>query len=258
MTIQYTGSVFGTVRNHNEQTLSSVWQNAFVTLPNSGGAPKTGLLHTFTQETQAFPTVVFMHGSSGVNEQIRIFAYWLADSLGVATIVPDSMQTADRLTYSSPISPEDYEDIHKMRLQELTFAMRNLKNISFCDGRVIIAGTSEGGVAAARFQSSEGTMTEKARMIFSWSCEDNYHVRTHDTHISDDLPVLNIMSAQDKYFSQANSYLNNPNAVGHAGKTLANNHKAQIVLLPGAPHTLINLPQTRDMVQSFLMRILRS
>ncbi|WP_290372319.1 hypothetical protein [uncultured Parasutterella sp.] len=258
MTIEYTGSLQGSVRKHTEATLRETFVNAYVVLPEAGGAPKVGLLNEFANETASHPTVVFMHGSSGVNAQIKTFAYWLADALRVAVVIPDSMQTKDRLIYSSPVPAADYEDVHGMRLAELNYAMRELKNVPWCDGRVIIVGTSEGGVTAARYKPEEGMIAEKGRMIFSWSCEDNYHVASHNSYLPDTLPVLNVMSATDKFFSQVNSYLDNPSALGHAGKVLASNPNAQIVLLPGAPHTLFNLPAARDAAAAFLTRVLRS
>lgn len=258
MAIEYTGSLQGKVRAHTPETLAATWLNAYVVLPNADGAPKVGTVEEFKGETKAYPAVVFCHGSSGVNPQIKIFAQWLADALRVAVVVPDSMQTEDRLTYSSPVPAADYEIIHKMRSQELALDMMEIKHAPWFDGRAIIAGTSEGGVTAARYQADEKMIQEKGRMIFSWSCEDNYHVESHNTHIPDNLPVLNVMSATDKFFSQSNSYLDNPEALGYAGKVLANNPNAEIVLLPGAPHTLMNLPQARDAVQAFINRVLRS
>lgn len=258
MTIEYTGKLQGSVRSHTPESLEQTWEKGYLVLPCWGGAPREGAVEDFKEETRAYPTVVFCHGSSGVNPQIKVFARWLADALRIAVVVPDSMQTADRLTYSSPVPAYEYEVIHKMRLEELEYAMRKLKDAAWFDGRAIIAGTSEGGVTAARYEADEGMVKEVGRMIFSWSCEDNYHVVSHGTNIPDELPVLNIMSATDKFFSQANSYLDNPHALGHAGKVLANNPNAEIVLLPGAPHTLMNLPQARDAAASFLTRLLRS
>lgn len=259
MAIQYTGTLQGSVKKHTPETLVETWKNAYVSLPNcEGGAPKTGLLLDFMDEKHQFPVVMFMHGSSGINAQIKAFAYWLSDSLRIACVIPDSMQTKDRLTYSSPVPAGDYELIHSMRMRELELAMTEIKRMPWCDGRVVVAGTSEGGVTAARYHALGGMLQEKAKMIFSWSCEDNYHVKSHNSYLPDDLPVLNVMSASDKFFSLANGYLNNPYALGHAGSILANNKNAQIVLIPGAPHTLINLPQTRDVVASFLNRLLRN
>ena len=58
------------------------------------------------------------------------------------------------------------------------------------------------------------------------------------TAIPQDMPVLNVMSAADKFFSQANSWLDNPSALGHAGRTLANHTDASIVLIREHPHAL--------------------
>ena len=84
MAIEYTGSLQGKVRAHTPETLAATWLNAYVVLPNAGGAPKVGTVEEFKGETKAYPAVVFCHGSSGVNPQIKIFAQWLADALRVA------------------------------------------------------------------------------------------------------------------------------------------------------------------------------
>lgn len=160
----------------------------------------------------------------------------------------------DRITYSSPVSRENYERVHAMRSQELDYAARHLDEAPGFSGRYAVAGTSEGGVAAARFTAPDGRR-ESGRILFSWPAEDNYHVVSHQTHIPDDVPVLNIMSAEDKYFSRANPWLANPDALGHAGRTLAHHPQTSILLIPGAPHTLFALPQTESAVRAFLVRI---
>ena len=141
-----------------------------------------------------------------------------------------------------------------MRSAELDYAARHLDRVPGFSGRYAVAGTSEGGVAAARFNAPEGR-PEVGRILFSWSCEDNYHVAAHETSIPDAVPVLNIMSAEDKYFSRANPWLDNSEALGHAGRTLAHHPAASILLIPGAPHTLFMLPQTLSAVRAFLSRI---
>ncbi len=88
-------------------------------------------------------------------------------------------------------------------------------------------------------------------------CEDNYFVDGNRTNIADNIPVLNVMSSEDKYFGKGNSYLGNPNAVGFALNALANNPSAKIVLIPKAPHTLVNLVSARESTAAFLNRILR-
>ena len=79
-------------------------------------------------------------------------------------------------------------------------------------------------------------------MIFSWSCEDNYFVDAHRTIVPSE-PVLNVMSATDPFFSRANAYIGNGDAQGHCGAALREHKNTTIVLIPGAPHTLLNVPQ---------------
>lgn len=252
--IELTGTLTGTGRRHTSETLAATWQKAFLVLPDGKG----GIMETTPEAVTTagkFPTVLFCHGSSGVNDAIKTFGRWLARIMKVAFVVPDAMQLPDRLMYTSPIAREDYEIIHALRGQELANAVKHLAVAPWFDGRFVIAGTSEGGVTAARFDREASAVKEAGRMIFSWSCENNYHVVHHDAKIPDDLPVLNVMSLTDKFFSQTNPYLDNPAAKGFAADVLKNNTVSSIVLIPGAPHTLLNLAQTQGAVTTFLKRL---
>ena len=254
MTIEITGSMAGHADRHTESSLAESFENAYFTAPWD---IYEGPLKDFPKKKirlEAEPLVLFAHGSSGIGEPLKAFGRWLA-SFGIGFLCPNSFVLKDRITYTSPVSRDDYERIHVMRSAELANAAARLTEVPGFDGRYIVAGTSEGGVAAARFQAPQG-QAECARMIFSWPCEDNYHVAAHRTAIPQDMPVLNVMSAADKFFSQANSWLDNPLALGHAGRTLANHTDASIVLIPGAPHTLFALPQTQSAVECFLERVL--
>ncbi len=255
MTIELTGTVKGTVRTHTDETLKACWENALLVLPDAvGGVVETTPARARGLAAAAFPTLVFAHGSSGISDAIRSFARFIASTCGWAVAVPDSMQTKDRITYVSPVARSEYEAVHAMRSSELAYAVKALCREPWSNGLYAVAGTSEGGVAAARFDASGLPGRELAKLIFSWSCEDNYHVQAPRSVLPDDLPVLNVMSLTDKYFSRANPYLDNDRALGHAGKALENNPNAAILLIPQAPHTLLNLPVVRDAAASFLKR----
>ncbi len=259
MTIELTGKTSGTVRSHNEATLAAVWEQALLVLPQ--GVEGGRMLETTPAKVSEAPfsgrcpTLLFAHGSSGINPAIREFAHFIAQETGWAVVVPDSMQTKDRLVYTSPVARSDYEAVHAMRSDELVYAARKLFDAPWFSGVYAVAGTSEGGVAAARFDSTGLAVREKAKLIFSWSCEANYHVEEPRSVLPDDLPVLNVMSLTDKFFSSANSYLDNDSAFGYAREALANNPNASIVLIPQAPHTLLNLPQTRAAAVEILERV---
>ncbi len=253
------GSVKGTGTVHTSQSLKAAVDHAWVSLPASvtGGAVYSGLLKDAPRSTGKAPVVVFVHGSSGVAPAIKEWQKWLATDLGIASLAADSMQLPDRMTYKSPVAKEQYELVHNMRSQELAAAMAAVPLLPWANSqRVVIAGTSEGAVAVARYQKTAAAPQEAGRMIFSWSCEDNYHVQSHQSHIPNTLPVLNVMSSTDVYFSPSNSWLGNNQALGHCGKVLADNKVSSIVLIPGAPHTLFNLPQARQAEEGFLRNLL--
>ena len=53
-----------------------------------------------------------------------------------------------------------------------------------------------------------------------------------------------------------NSYLGNENATGNCAATYGDKKNAIVLLLPNAPHTLINLPAARFATVSFIKSIL--
>jgi dienelactone hydrolase len=153
--------------------------------------------------TQAkVPVVVFMHGSSGLGlKAMGEGQQWLA-GMGIASLAPDSFALPNRLTYKSPVDKAVYEKIHALRVSEIALAAQALSGLAWADAsRMVLAGTSEGAAAVARYTGNEFLR----RIVISWSCEDNYFVQTHQTALPDDRPVLNVISSTDPYFSQSNS-----------------------------------------------------
>ena len=119
--------------------------------------------------------------------------------------------------------------------------------------QIVLAGTSEGSVPVARYTGTEFA----GRIMFAWSCEENYFVSAHKTAIPDDQPTLNIISSTDPYFSPSNAWIGNPQATGHCGAALKNNKKASIVLIPGGPHTVLTFPQAMGPVEGFLRNLFK-
>ena len=174
------GEVKGTATQHTAASSAGVVQRAAVVLPASvtGGAVYVG---TFANAPNApketkgrAPVVVFMHGSSGLElKAIGEWQLWLA-SLGVASFAPDSFALPDRLTYKSPVGKDVYEKIHALRASEIQLALAALRSAAWADtSRLVLAGTSEGGPAVARYVGNEFA----GRMLYSWSCETNYFVQ---------------------------------------------------------------------------------
>jgi hypothetical protein len=63
--------------------------------------------------------------------------------------------------------------------------------------------------------------------------------------------VLNVISSVDPFFSPTNAWLGNAAAIGNCAAALKDHKRATVVLIPGAPHTLINLPQVRVVTAAF-------
>ena len=250
------GEVKGTAVQHTAASSAGVAQRAALVLPASatGGAAYVGTLANAPKDAKArVPVVVFLHGSSGLElKAIGEWQLWLA-SLGVASIAPDSFALPDRITYKSPVGKDVYEKIHALRASEIPLALQALRAAPWADlSRLVLAGTSEGGPAVARYTGNEFA----GRMLYSWSCENNYFVQDHRTATLTQ-PVLNVMSSTDVFFSPSNSWLGNSAAKGYCGDALKDNKQATIVLIPGAPHTLLNLPAARHATAGFVRDVLK-
>ncbi|WP_284614576.1 dienelactone hydrolase family protein [Aquabacterium humicola] len=200
------------------------------------------------------PVVVFLHGSSGLGlKAIADWQRWLA-GLGIASVAPDSFALPDRLVYQSPIERAVYERLHALRASEIDPALQALRRASWADHRrLLLAGTSEGAVAVARHDGAGFA----GRLLYAWSCEDNYFVDGHRTALAPALPVLNVISSSDPYFSPRNTWLGNAQAAGHCARALDGHPRAAVLLIPGAPHTLLNLPAARDATAAFVHDVLR-
>jgi hypothetical protein len=251
------GEVKGSALVHTADSARGVVAQAALVLPAAatGEGVFAGSFQNAPKTIKAkVPVVVFMHGSSGLAlKAIGEWQTWLA-AMGVASVAPDSFALPDRVTYKSPVGKDLYEKIHALRLSEINLMVQALQDQSWADAsKLVLAGTSEGAVPVARYKGTEFM----GRILYSWGCEDNYFVDKHATAMPNDKPVLNVMSANDVFFSPYNPWLGNPNATGHCGDALKNNKQASIVLIPGAPHTLLNLPPARHATTGFVRDVLK-
>jgi len=242
---------------HTAQSSVDLIQEAQVAFPatTAQGPVYVGTMKNAPEWKQGkLPVVLFMHGSSGLGlKAIAEWQQWLA-SLGVASVAPNSFALANRMTYTSPIDKENYEKLHAFRASEIDIALQSLLQMPWVDTKkLVLAGTSEGAVPVARYTGKEFA----GRIMFAWSCEDNYFVTAHKTAIPDDQPTLNIISSTDPYFSPSNTWLGNANATGHCGAALKNNKKASMVLIPGGPHTVLTFPQAKGPVEGFLKDVFK-
>lgn len=238
---------------HTPDSLRLLVQQAQVALPAqaTGAAPWLGAFKDIpaTANRQRVPVVVFLHGSSGLGlKAIGEWQQWLATQ-GIASIAPDSFALAGRLTYKSPVDKAVYERVHALRASEIAPTVAALAAAPWADSsRLALAGTSEGATSVAR-HSGQGF---RGRLLYAWSCEDNYFVAAHRTQLPAEQPLLNVISLTDPFFTRSNAFIGNERAVGHCGPQLSQHKNASVVLMAGAPHTLLTLPAARHATAGFL------
>jgi dienelactone hydrolase len=247
-----TGELTGNAWVHTKESLDAAVQQSGVCLPPAatGGTVFCGKFKEIPKlNGKPVPVIVFLHGSSGLGlKAIGEWQQWLA-GLGYASIAPDSFALADHVTYKSPIDKDSYEKILALRASEIAPTLLALKSQRWVDAKnLILAGTSEGAVPVARYTGAEFN----ARILYAWSCESNYFVQQPLNAFEPGKPVLNVISVSDPFFSKSNSWLGNPQAQGHCGAALKGNARASVLLIPDAPHTLLNLPAARNATAGFL------
>ncbi|WP_315753970.1 MULTISPECIES: hypothetical protein [unclassified Bradyrhizobium] len=249
------GETRGTVLEPSSANLALTWSLAHVVLPAAlvGGRRWEGHAEDAPDVIGIAPLVIVMHGSSGVAPAVKEFQAWLADELGVASVAPDSLAIPDRLTYASPVDVATYEHVHALRLAELENALKASRDWSWVDRlRIVLAGTSEGSVAVGRYAGKDVA----ARLIYSWSCEDNYFVTAPRLGIGPKEPVLNAISARDPYFSAANPWNKDRALTGSCAAALKDDAKAEVMVIDADVHTILNRPEVRERSARFLRGVL--
>lgn len=240
--------------------LTLTWSNASVVLPPSltGGSLWQGMLRQLPiipQDSGKYPLVILMHGSSGNAPAIKDFQRWLAQEMGLPSIAPDSMAIPDRLTYTSPIDKATYERVHALRLAELKNAFEQAQSIAWVRmDSIILIGTSEGSVPVGRFDDPR----PRARIVYSWSCEQNYFVEAPHIGIPKATPVLSVIAAKDPYFSAENPWNKGLDIKGTCTGALKDHTDAVVVTLLSDKHTIMNFQEAHDVTKAFLIRILSS
>lgn len=251
------GAVRGSSWSHSNVSARAAVEQAWVAIPAraTGGPVYSGPLAGVQGRALArVPIVVVLHGASGISPALKEWQDWLAETVGIGSIAADSMQLQNRLTYTSPADKDTYERIHELRRTEIVFALQAAGAADWVDtSRMALAGIEEGAVAAARYDGPEFS----ARVLFGWSCENNFFVKEHGTRLPPGRPVLNVVSARDPLFSSANAWVGLPDPVGHCGPLLRNNPRAEVLLLGNAPQRVMNMPPARSATRRFLVEVLQ-
>ncbi len=185
--------------------LHRVWQAALVRIPVHGGryiettVSELPSQHLATGEP--FPTIIFLHGCSGIGKGTYTRINFLA-AHGYAVIAPPSLA---REKYPQSCDPENYRgglyrDTLRMRQYDAGYAIETAKTLAWVDPeRVFLMGLSEGAIVTATYRSQSGKASVKARIVESWTCHAGWD-EYRGINAPADEPVLTLVAANDPWF----------------------------------------------------------
>ncbi len=194
------------------------------------------------------PTVLYMHGSSGLYTG-DTYRRYIVEDVGAIFFAPDSKRIHGRPSYTSPVKEKAYIKVHKLRLAEIEYAVAKLQRLPIVDrDNIFLMGNSEGGLAAAIYKSD----AFKGRIITAFSCESSYFYSRFKLGSKKKEPFLNIMGTDDQFFSTKSSLNRKYKVQGNGIDALKKYRYAKIVILTKTKHDITTNPYVRDEIVSFL------
>ena len=198
------------------------------------------VLRRLPAETK-LPTVIYLHGCAYRKPAGWTYARWLVKA-GYAVIMPDSFQRPNRpktcdlsTRWRDPDAP--YDDIQRMRQEEIRYAVEQVKTLSWVDqDNLFLMGHDEGGDAVAAYAGDEF----KARVISGATCSRGLAGRPG-------LPTLALASEADAWFEGAP-----PDSCARlaASRGMA----IESLTVPGFWHDLSGIADAREAIIDFFLR----
>ena len=235
------------------EELKRTWTSALVRIPNQNGgfiSTTIGKLSGKKEYNSLFPTVIYLHGCSGVWRGTYLRADFFAES-GFAVIAPVSFarkkypQSCDPFTYKAGM----YRDTLKMRQFDAGYAIENAKKLNWVDKKnIFLIGLSQGGITTATFSSAKESMSVRARVIEGWTCHAGWE-EYKGVHAPANEPVLTLVGKYDPWFQ-------NPWTRGDCGKFLNKQNGSKSIIFKNGHlskrHELLEYKEVQQIVLDFL------
>jgi dienelactone hydrolase len=179
------------------------------------------------------PVVIHAHGSGPFADQVFQKSFTAAVYLFIA---PNSHAMEGRPTHNIPFSSkETYETIHAIRQAEISYAVEKVLAFPFVDkSNIFLVGSSEGGLASARYPGSEF----KGRVVMGWACEAGYFTDYPRIGAHPKDPFLNIVGYHDEYFGVEAPASAGRDITGNCGRALAMGgfENSKVIIYPEGRH----------------------
>lgn len=239
--------------------ITRTWDAALVRIPKTGAEFRRLSMHELdksnTPQGKKFPTVIYLHGCSGVWQGTHRRIDFLAKH-GFAVIAPLSFA---RRKYPQSCDTRNrrgglYRPTLKMRQFDAGNAIRKAKQLSWVDAdNVFLMGLSQGGITTATFLSDDPAASVNARVVESWTCHAGWdEYRGINAPASE--PVLTLVSERDPWFQT-------PATRGDCAEYLNSDNGSVSVVYRTDPlrtrHELLEADDPQETVLEFLRSHLR-
>ncbi len=184
--------------------LERTWQAAIVRIPTGAGTSKqittNDLQQTTTGSDRKMPTVVFMHGCSGIWPGTHRRLKFLADN-GFLVIAPASLA---RETYPRSCNVKSREGgmfrgTVVLRRNDAGYAIERARRLSIVDdGKIVLMGFSEGGAVAVTFEAQNEQQQVSARVSEGWTCHAPWP-EYRGVKAPESEPVLTLLGERDPW-----------------------------------------------------------
>jgi dienelactone hydrolase len=242
-----------TVLSLGDSDLERTWSNATIVLPPlkgegppvlAAGSRRIDRHLAAFQASRGFPTVIYLHGCTGLS--VVRFLEQIA-SAGFVVVAPDSMARRYRPLQCNPWShtPTGNLFVFDFRMAELSFALQQLRQLDWVDhSNIYLVGVSEGGVIAALYRGDD----VRARVILQWNCQGPAVMR--GIAAPPQTPVLALLRTGDPW------YWRGPGAGRDCSEFLLGRPESRSLLLAqggGDGHEIVNDPDAVQQVLGFLV-----
>ena len=185
--------------------LERTWQVARVRIPKPGGSYISTTMEELSSASYAitgtWPTVIYLHGCSGVWSGTYTRINFLARN-GYAVIAPVSFA---RKKYPRSCNPEKhqgglYRATLYMRQNDAGYAIAKAKALPWVDDdNVFLMGLSQGGITTATFFSTGAETSVRARIVEGWTCHAGWPEYS-GISVPNNEPVLTLVGSMDPWF----------------------------------------------------------
>ncbi len=189
----------------DEIEMDRSWNAALVRIPKGDGKYISTTMEKLAGQgnvfQQTYPTVIYLHGCSGVWDGTYMRINFLAES-GFAVIAPASFARKKYPKSCDPYTQQGglYRGTLSMRQFDAGHAIQEAKNLSWVNSNnVFLMGLSQGGVTTATFSSNHPDSAVNARVIEGWTCHAGWPEYA-GINASDNEPVLSLVGKKDPWF----------------------------------------------------------